>query len=536
MSRQVVYFSESQKWESVQILCLLPLSVLSLLSVLLSSVRDWPHDVSCLAQEKVIRTVSHTVPKLGSGAMGSRFREQLIHWTDPAVSSQPDQWKHFPSAAHEADLLYMRNFLEEITKNKYNQGGLTLKDLKPDTFESNEKSKLSFHQWSDEFSSWVERIDQDFEKLLRLAAQMQKWDKDKFIAEARQNYRLGAEKVAEFGKHIYLAMKRRTAGIAREIVDTSKTAGEAWYRLTDRFYGRNVQGATAIAGQFQELKRPTQTGKSFHLLNVIRKLVREFARQSPKEPMPSNIVKAAYMRVVPLVLVSRETRTVLTASFLKTPKLRKWSIDQGNLREKIARMHRLGPCLMNRDRWLSQSIARKLVITNSKQLEPKKNAEFYKKNCGVSNRIFVKFINKVLQSSAFDTIARRKHIEDQNTILELSGRVQELQNEVNCMNDSKDFQNAESLRSGNCHVTSRPVSFPPHPIPEGMLRHSFVSPRRKEGPPSIWDTHCMSGNVFANPHALHQLLILKNWNNGIRQLRNRFIRLQRRKVKHRNKI
>ena len=38
------------------------------------------------------------------------------------------------------------------------------------------------------------------------------------------------------------------------------------------------------------------------------------------------------------------------------------------------------------------------------------------------------------QSSTFDTIARRKLIEDQNTILELSGRVQELQNEVNCMN------------------------------------------------------------------------------------------------------
>ena len=44
------------------------------------------------------------------------------------------------------------------------------------------------------------------------------------------------------------------------------------------------------------------------------------------------------------------------------------------------------------------------------------------------------------QSSAFDTIARRKLIEDQNTILKLSGRVQELQNEVNCMNDSKDFR------------------------------------------------------------------------------------------------
>ena len=101
---------------------------------------------------------------------------------------------------------------------------------------------------------------------------------------------------------------------------------------------------------------------------------------------------------------------------------------------------------MNRDR-LSESIARKLVITNSKQLMQKKNAEFYEKNYGVSNRIFVKFINKILQRwrnyenskvLTFDTIARRKLIEDQNTLLELSGRVQELQNEVNCMSNSKD--------------------------------------------------------------------------------------------------
>ena len=105
------------------------------------------------------------------------------------------------------------------------------------------------------------------------------------------------------------------------------------------------------------------------------------------------------------------------------------------------------------------------------------------------------------QSSTFDALARRKLIEDQNTVLELSGRVQELQNEVNCMNDSEDFQDAESVCSGNSHVTSRPVSFPTQPIPEGMLRPSFISPRRKEGPPCIWDTHGISGNVFANPHA-----------------------------------
>ena len=78
------------------------------------------------------------------------------------------------------------------------------------------------------------------------------------------------------------------------------------------------------------------------------------------------------------------------------------------------------------------------------------------------------------QNSTFDTLARRKLIEDQNTIMELSGRFQELQNEVNCMNDSKDFQDAESVRSGNSHVTSQPMLFPKHPIPEGMLRPSFI--------------------------------------------------------------
>ena len=105
------------------------------------------------------------------------------------------------------------------------------------------------------------------------------------------------------------------------------------------------------------------------------------------------------------------------------------------------------------------------------------------------------------QSSTFDTIARRKLVEDQNTILELSGRIQELQNETNCMNDSKEFQDAESIRSGNSHVASRPVSFPPHPVPGGMPSRSIGMPRRRNGPSSIWDTHDISGNVFANPDA-----------------------------------
>ena len=106
------------------------------------------------------------------------------------------------------------------------------------------------------------------------------------------------------------------------------------------------------------------------------------------------------------------------------------------------------------------------------------------------------------QSSIFDTIARRKIVEDQNTILELSGRIQELQNEINCMNDSKEFLDAESIRSGNSHVTSRPVSFPPHQIPEGMLsegmlRHSFGVPSRiAEKGRQAFGTHMIYRETF----------------------------------------
>ena len=66
---------------------------------------------------------------------------------------------------------------------------------------------------------------------------------------------------------------------------------------------------------------------------------------------------------------------------------------------------------------------------------------------------------KKFQSSTFDTSARRRLVEDQDTILELSGRIQELQNEINCMSGSRDFQDAGSIRSGHSHVTSRPAFF-----------------------------------------------------------------------------
>ena len=108
---------------------------------------------------------------------------------------------------------------------------------------------------------------------------------------------------------------------------------------------------------------------------------------------------------------------------------------------------------------------------------------------------------KKFQSSTFNTVARRRLVEDQDTMLELTGQMHEMQNEINCKNDSRDFQDTESVRSGHSHVTSQPVFFPLHPIPGQMLSHSFGMPGRRDGPPSIWDTHGKSGNVFADPVA-----------------------------------
>ena len=216
------------------------------------------------------------------------------------------------------------------------------------------------------------------------------------------------------------------------------------------------------------------------------------------------------MSISQLVLVSRETRTVLTASILKTPKLRKWSIEQGNLWEEKSSNAQIRTLLDEQRQMIIAEYCEKIGHHELQAAHAEEERRILRKELWRQQMDFrevhqqslaeMEELRKFL-SSTFDTLARRKLIEDQNTILELSGRVQELQNEVNCMNDSKDFNDAESVRSGNSHVTNRPVSFPPHPIPEGMLRHSFVSPSRKEGPPSVGDTHGISGYVFANPGA-----------------------------------
>ena len=63
---------------------------------------------------------------------------------------------------------------------------------------------------------------------------------------------------------------------------------------------------------------------------------------------------------------------------------------------------------------------------------------------------------KRVQELRIDESSRRRLIENQDTTNELTARMQELQNEFDCMNDSRVFKDAESIRSGLSHVPSQP--------------------------------------------------------------------------------
>ena len=80
------------------------------------------------------------------------------------------------------------------------------------------------------------------------------------------------------------------------------------------------------------------------------------------------------------------------------------------------------------------------------------------------------------------------------------------------MNDSRDFRDGESVRSGSLsHVPSAPASFPLPTYSRGLLSRS------QNVQPDIWNTHGFSGNVFlrirlptlqhlAREHSIHGMI------------------------------
>ena len=106
-----------------------------------------------------------------------------------------------------------------------------------------------------------------------------------------------------------------------------------------------------------------------------------------------------------------------------------------------------------------------------------------------------------------------------------------LQNEINCMNDSRDFQDAESVHRGHSHVTSQPVSFPPFPDPGGMLSRSMGMPSRKDGRQAFGTRMVYRETFLQVQMRLLQHLVHRNWIHGVLICRKQFTHHRRRRMR-----
>ena len=82
------------------------------------------------------------------------------------------------------------------------------------------------------------------------------------------------------------------------------------------------------------------------------------------------------------------------------------------------------------------------------------------------------------------------------------------------MNDSRDFQDAESVRSGHSHVASQLVSFPLFPDPGEMPSRSSGMSSRQNGRQAFGTRTVHRETIFANPVASSSALYpqeLKSW-------------------------
>ena len=221
---------------------------------------------------------------------------------DGSVLANPQAWEAFAkkmATAYEADIQMMLANCQAMSTTVGSAGkGLTTKDLKPDRFDSNKKSEQSFKQWADDLRTWLKRVDAFMSAALLESEKLTEWDLLKFNA-SMVTAGVPSHQLDEAQDGLMDILKKFTKGDARDLVDTTSHGGEAWYRLHDRFYSRTVIGATSIANRLQDIKRPASLAESFALLTEVRGLVKEFQRQSPTEPMPTAMIKAAYMRVVP---------------------------------------------------------------------------------------------------------------------------------------------------------------------------------------------------------------------------------------------
>ena len=97
---------------------------------------------------------------------------------------------------------------------------------------------------------------------------------------------------------------------------------------------------------------------------------------------------------------------------------------------------------------------------------------------------------KRAQEQRVDEISLQKLRENHETIQMLTSQLQEIQDQMNSMNDSGEFQEVESNYSGRLsHVSSQPAMIP--------STRSMLS-RDKRLPLDTWNTFRLQENVFGD--------------------------------------
>ena len=107
---------------------------------------------------------------------------------------------------------------------------------------------------------------------------------------------------------------------------------------------------------------------------------------------------------------------------------------------------------------------------------------------------------KRAQELRIDEFSVQKLRESHETIQRLTSQVQELQERMNYLNDSGDFHEVESNKSGHfSHVPSLPARIP--------HRRSMLS-CDKRLQPETWNPPGLQENVFANPRSTLESLLI----------------------------
>ena len=149
-------------------------------------------------------------------------------------------------------------------------------------------------------------------------------------------------------------------------------------------------------------------------------------------------------------------------------------------------------------KWIKLSSLKeeKFIVLINETINIDEIINFFMSSCWHQIGAFVKLMRKVSMRwkkwSDFKTqhsiqFSRKRLIEDRDTILEVTSKRQELLNETNCMNDSKDFQDAESVRSGQSHVISQSTFFKLVRDPLRNVQTFSGNSELLRWPPSIWD-------------------------------------------------